>query len=251
MLHLALKDPSVLVCARKMSRISKRTDRRDLPRYTAQEVAHHLSIPASTVRAWSVGQHYRARDGEAKRFQPLVKAAVKSPLSLSFWNLAELYVLASLRRKHEVPMPNVRAALRYAARKLGSKRPLIDESFRTNGIDLFIEKYSSLINASQDGQAVIREVLEHSLERVERGTDGRVVRLYPWLNHPGEPHDFEVDPERSFGRLVLAGTGIPTEAIGERFRAGETIDEIAKDFGLKRARIEQALRWEQCAQRAA
>jgi uncharacterized protein (DUF433 family) len=50
---------------------------------------------------------------------------------------------------------------------------------------------------------------------------------------------------------VLAGTGIPTEIIAERFRPGESIDSLAMDFGMKKDRIEQALRWEQRAPSAA
>ena len=52
---------------------------------------------------------------------PLITPATKSPLALSFWNLVELYVLASLRRRYEVPMPKVRSALRYTARELGAQ----------------------------------------------------------------------------------------------------------------------------------
>jgi uncharacterized protein (DUF433 family) len=228
---------------------SKR-EARDLPRYSPREAAHHLSLPAATVRAWCVGYEYSHVRGEARRFQPLIKPATKSPLSLSFWNLVELYVLASLRRHHEVPMAKVRAALRFTGRELGSSRPLIEETFYTDGFEIFVEKYRTLLDAT-DGQTVMRDTLSQSLKRVDRGTDGRVLRFYPWLLSPEEPRAVEVDPGRSFGRLVLAGTGIPTEIVGERFRAGDTIDALAKDFRVERSRIEQALRWEQCAPRAA
>jgi hypothetical protein len=64
----------------------------------------------------------------------------------------------------------------------------------------------------------------------------------------GEPGTLRL-PERD--HLVLAGTGIPDEIVGERFRAGDSIAALAADFRVERARIEQALRWEQCAPRAA
>jgi uncharacterized protein (DUF433 family) len=225
-------------------------DPRNLPRYSPREAAHHLSVPAATVRAWSVGYDYSRADGETRRFQPLIKPATKSPLSLSFWNLVELYVLASLRRHHEVPMGKVREALRFTARELGASRPLIEETFYTDGFEIFVEKYETLIHATGD-QMVLRDLLSRSLKRVDRGTDGRVLRFYPWLLSPEEPRAVEVDPTRSFGRLVLAGTGIPTEVVGDRFRGGDTIDVLAADYEVTRDRIEQALRWEQCAPRAA
>jgi uncharacterized protein (DUF433 family) len=224
-------------------------DRRDLPRYTPQEAAHHLSLPMSTVRAWSLGQRNHA-GGKIRQFHALIGPPQKAPLSLSFWNLVELYVLRSMRRKHELPMPKVRAALRYTGEKLGVRRPLIEATFYTDGVDVLVERLSSLIDTS-DGQTVMRAVLVESLERVERGTDGRVVRFYPWLNEPSEAKAVEIDPDRAFGRLVLTGTGIPTEAIAERFGEGDDIDELALDYELDPAQIQQALRWEQRASRAA
>jgi uncharacterized protein (DUF433 family) len=225
-------------------------DTRGTPRYTPREAAHHLSVPSATVRAWSVGYLYHGADGDSRRFQPLITPAAKAPLTLSFWNMVELYVLASLRRRYAVPMPKVRAALRYTARELGAERPLLEGTFYTDGVELFVEKYATLINAS-DGQTAMRDVLKHSLKRVERGTDGRALRLYPWLLEPNEPRFVELDPERSFGRLVLAGTGVPTEIIAERFGAGDSISVLAADYRMPPDRIEQALRWEQCAPRAA
>jgi|HubBroStandDraft_1064217.scaffolds.fasta_scaffold18277_2 uncharacterized protein (DUF433 family) len=231
-----------------MSHASK-TDRRDLPRYTPLEAAHHLSLPVSTVRAWSIGQRGQ-QGGKPRFFQPLLTPARRVPVSLSFWNLVELYVLRALRRTHDLPMPKVRAALRYTGEKLGARRPLIEETFYTDGINLLVERLASLIDTS-DGQTVMRGVLFDSLKRVERGTDGRVVRLYPWLNAPNEARAVEIDPDRAFGRLVLTGTGVPTEAIAERFAEGDDVEDLAHDYELDPAKIQQALRWEQRAARAA
>ncbi len=149
-----------------------KSDRRDVPRYTPQEAAHHLSMPPATVRAWSVGYRYGASGKEARRFQPLITLATRSPLALSFWNLVELYVLASLRRRYEVPMPKVRSALRYTARELGAQRPLIEETFYTDGIDIFVEKFSTLIDARSRARSrstpSVRSGASSSLARVSR-----------------------------------------------------------------------------------
>jgi uncharacterized protein (DUF433 family) len=78
-----------------------------------------------------------------------------------------------------------------------------------------------------------------------------VVRFYPWLNEPTEVRAVEIDPDRAFGRLVLVGTGIPTQAIAERFAEGDDVDVLARDFELDEAKIQEALRWEQRTARAA
>lgn len=53
-----------------------------------------------------------------------------------------------------------------------------------------------------------------------------------------------VDPEVSFGRPCIAGTGISCEAVGSRFMAGESVKALARDYGLRVSQVEAALRWE-------
>ena len=53
-----------------------------------------------------------------------------------------------------------------------------------------------------------------------------------------------IDPNVSFGRPVLAGTGIPTAVIAERFNAGETIAELIEDYNRTPTEIEEAIRCE-------
>ncbi len=59
-----------------------------------------------------------------------------------------------------------------------------------------------------------------------------------------EPRTVVIDPRVSFGRSVLAGTGIPTAIIAERYKAGESVDALADDYGRKRVEIEEAIRCE-------
>lgn len=42
----------------------------------------------------------------------------------------------------------------------------------------------------------------------------------------------------------IPGTNVPTEAVAERFHAGESIEELAADYGLRADWIEQAIRLE-------
>jgi uncharacterized protein (DUF433 family) len=53
-----------------------------------------------------------------------------------------------------------------------------------------------------------------------------------------------IDPRLSFGRPVLAGTGIPTVVIAERCNAGESMEELASDYSRSRTDIEEAMRCE-------
>jgi len=102
-------------------------DPRDVPTYGIREAASYMRLPPTTLREWVTGP---------ARVIPL--AGGRPPL-LSFWNLVEAYVLASLRRGHQVPLQRVRKALRFVERELDTARPLIEQEFLTDGLDLFVE----------------------------------------------------------------------------------------------------------------
>ena len=209
--------------------------------YLLTEAAHYLALPASTIHSWNRGQRY----SQGTRHAPaLIVPALRTPVTLSFWNLVELYVLASMRRAHGVSMPRVRRALEYVRKHNGLDRPLIDQEFLTDGVDLFVEEYAKLVNVSQEGQAALRTALASSLKRIERDARGLAERMFPWRHKPTDPFDVEIDPRRCFGKPVLAGTGVQTGVLAERFFAGDTIDALARDYGVPREKVEAAVRWE-------
>ena len=86
---------------------------------------------------------------------------------LSFINLVEAHVLAAIRRRHGVKLPKVRNALDYVKRQFHIERPLIDQTFQTDGLDLFVERYGDLINASREGQQAMKEIISVYLKRIE------------------------------------------------------------------------------------
>jgi len=161
-------------------------------------------------------------------------------------NLVEAHVLDAIRREHEIPLGKVRRALDYLKQQFPSKHPLADQRFETDGLNLFVEKYGRLINISAAGQLAIRRLLEAHLHRIERDREGFAIRLFPFTRKrvPEEPRLVVIDPFVSFGRPVLVGTGIPTAVIAERYKAGESIDLLAKDYDRQRLEIEEAIRCE-------
>ena len=117
-------------------------------------------------------------------------------------------------------------------------------------MDLFVEEYGQLINVSQAGQLVLRNLLQAHLRRIDRDSAGYALRLYPFTRkRPDqqlieEPKAIVIDPRISFGRPVLAGTGIPTAIIAERYKAGEAIGALADDYDRSTLEIEEAIRCE-------
>src|SRR5437016_3650242 len=220
-------------------------DVRELPAYGVAEAAHYLLVPRATLRSWVVGMSY-GRDPERKFFKPVIQPAAKSPVALSFINLIEAHVLAAIRRKHRVDMPAVRRAIEYLKKEFASPHPLADHKFETNGVDLFVERFGQLMSVSQGGQLAVRELLQAHLRRIDRDDKGFPLRLYPFtrVDETEQPKNIVIDPFISFGKAVITGTGVSTDIVAERFKAGESADELANDYGCAREKIEEAIRCE-------
>ena len=195
----------------------------------------------ATVRYWAVG-----RGGSA----PLIDVPRRDPTLLSFLNLTEIHVLAAIRRKHQVKMRSIRSAIDYLARHAqgaqDKRHPLISRQFETDGLDLFIERYGKLINISKSGQTAMRRIIAGALRRIDRDPSGVPIKLYPFTRNEVDelPTMVVIDPEVSAGRPVIAGTGLATHLIAERYKAGESINDLANDHERGTEEIEEAIRCE-------
>lgn len=215
------------------------------PAYSLTEASRYLLIPPATLRSWVAGRKYPTDSGP-KFFRPVIELPDNVRSGLSFVNLVEAHVLDAIRRHHQVPLSKIRQAIHYLRKQFSSKHPLAEQRFETDGLDLFIDKFGQLINVTDSGQLALRELLKAHLHRVEHDEAGTVVRLYPFTRKRDlrEPKLVVIDPHISYGRPVLVGTGIPTAIIAERYKAGESIDELAEDYGRSRNEIEEAIRCE-------
>lgn len=178
----------------------------------------------------------------------MIRPAAEKTRLLSFANLCELHVLSAIRRHHKVSLPKVRDSVDYLRSQLGSDRPLLDNQLHTNGIDLFVEHASHLLNVSKRGQEAMRGDFEQALARIERDNKGAPVRLFPFSRTASgaeQPKSVVIDPRLSFGRPVLSHAAVPTEVIADRFRAGDSLAEMAKDYSVDEKEIEEAIRFEQ------
>jgi len=223
----------------------RRRELREMPAYGIVEAAHYLGIPKATLRSWVLGRHYPTGTGK-RFFKPIIALADKDQRLLSFENLVEAHVLDAIRRAHGVAFWRVRKAVEYLKSKLGSRHPLAEQRFVTDGVDLFVEVFGQLVNISREGQLAMKDLIETYLRRVERDHIGAPIRLYPFTRErkPDEPRIIVMDPSISFGRPVLVGTGIATTIIAQRYKAGESIEELAEDYGRSRSDIEEAIRCE-------
>lgn len=212
-------------------------DPRDLPIYGIAEAARYLHVPASTLRAWTVGQ---------SNFDPVIQVPDGKANQLSFTNLCEAHVCSALRRGHGVTMQRIRRALEVL-RDLypRSRHPLVEHELATSErMDIFVTEFGRVTNLTQGGQTEVRHFLTLYLRRVEYGRDG-VRRLFPftWTNpSPDTPKVVMLDPTVHVGRPTIVDTRVPAAAVRERWEAGESLRMLAEDYGLPEASLEEALR---------
>ena len=97
----------------------------------------------------------------------------------------------------------------------------------------------------------MKEILGVYLKRIERDAKGLPTKLYPFTRDTqaevapaSDPRFVVMNPAVSFGRPVIDGTGIPVSSIYERYKAGDSTADLARDFRLETSAIEEAVRCE-------
>lgn len=108
------------------------------PAYPVTDAARYLRIPVGTLRSWFNGRSYVTRKGQQK-FEPLIQRPDRKQPEISFTNLVEAHILRVIRENHQIKLDRVRTALDYLSEVLNTNHPLIQHSFQTDGIDLFID----------------------------------------------------------------------------------------------------------------
>ena len=217
------------------------TSPNDFPMYGIRDASRYLKIPGATLRSWFAGTN-------RGRFLPVLKPASLPPLKLSFNNLAEAFVLHSLRTEHDVQLSKVRQAVAEAETELGIERLLLHRDLKTHMGQLLIEKFGAYLMLGQAGQYTMKVMLEAVLERFIWEDPKFPSTLFPYLQTGARPEKvIALNPKRSFGAPHLSSRGITTAVIVSRFDAGETIPTLAKDYEVEEKEISAAIVYEQAA----
>jgi uncharacterized protein (DUF433 family) len=214
------------------------------PAYPVTDAARYLRMPAGTLRSWVNGRAYATQKGQ-QQFTPLIQRPGSIHPEISFTNLVEAHVLRVIRESHQIKLDRVRTALDYLSQALKTDHPLIQHRFQTDGIDLFIDSMDRLVNVSRSGQLAMRETLNFLLARIEWDEQGIAARLFPSIQAEGDSARLLcIDPQISFGKPIIVGTGVPTASVVGLYEAGEEIEDIAHEFDCTPNQIRAAIRFE-------
>lgn len=236
----------------RTSAAQSEADRFHVPLYSVPEAAYYLGVPAPTFSTWAYGYVRRPRGRPAVTGAPVVTAIRgdrPGATTIPFVGLAEGLVLAAIRRTG-VPLQRIRPALARLQAELGLKHVLASRALYTDGAEVIYDyaeqagdtpeaRSARQLVVVRKGQHVFTNVIDDYLHRVEFAGDG-----YAELIHLPQYRVAEVvaDPRRGFGQPIFEHGGAKLEDVLGSFRAGESLDALAQEYGVPVAELEDALR---------
>jgi uncharacterized protein (DUF433 family) len=207
------------------------------PLYSYSESDHLAGATKGTTHRWIEGYSY-VRNGE-RIYQPPVTPGTGGLRSASFLDLLEVVVIARLKERG-FSLGDVRQIVINCQEILGIQRPLVRAKFKTDGKEIFVEKGSTLVEIHKRKYSVAwNEILAPFLEQLDYA-DEWAERWWPL----GKATPIVIDPDYGFGLPVIAGSGIRTEIILERIRAGDLPDQVADDFNVSPIEVNRAIQFE-------
>ncbi|WP_327430497.1 DUF433 domain-containing protein [Streptomyces sp. NBC_01236] len=214
-----------------------------VPLYTQAEAAGYLDMAPSTLRRWARGYHNKFLDRPDVFGESLITylGSPHSPHpSIPFIGLAEGMFLSALRRAN-VPLQKIRPALELVRQQVGVQHALASRRLYVVGAQLLYEIGDDLggddkretrkLIVLKDGQYVFREVIDRYLTRIEYDDSGNEYARK--IDLPGyEVADITVLPGVNFGQPFFTKTGTPLYVVQRDLRAGESVQDVADDYGL-------------------
>ena len=198
-----------------------------VPAYSIAEASRYLGMKEPTVRNWFRGP------------KPVLN---NSGGLISFIDVVQAHVLHTIRKGYHIPMGQVRRAAETLAKISGGLDYLAHKDFYHDDRHLFLLLDERLVSLSEGGQFVDKEIIKEGLRQLEYGVDGFTDAFFPRA-HGAVQTAFAINPKVNFGKLCLVRLGVGAEAIRDRFHAGESVSDIALDYGVRGDEVEEAIRW--------
>jgi uncharacterized protein (DUF433 family) len=209
------------------------------PLYSFAEADRLAGVTRGTSSRWLRGYRYWYTE-EERHVMPPITRGNEPQGAVSFVDLVEVITAGKLRQRG-FSLRRIRQINEYCQLALNTDRPLVTETFKTSGRDVFVKASNGFLLdvLHQRGTQAWDEVLDPFLDTLDY--EDEIARRW-WPRGKDEP--IVVDPDYGFGLPVVWRSGVRTEIIAERFRAGDAREEIAYDFGISPAEVEAALRYE-------
>lgn len=234
----------------------------EVPLFTPLDVARYLRAPVWVVlamlRRWGPPHLEEFFHWFGQRFPPFgladgISGQPELDERLSFRRFADLYVrhfaaqsLVELGQRGPREEGRANALGEAAWRALVDRAPgpvIFGPACPEEGVAPLLRSYGDRLNEEERRWLEKRFLL--CLGRVEM-EEGAPCRLYPFSRAPaeGSPRTIVMDPRIRFGRPTVTGRGTPTDVLFERHQAGDSLADLANDYGLEASQLEEVIRFE-------
>ena len=206
--------------------------------FTLRETAAYLDVPKSTVHWWAAQPQGKT---------PLITRFPREgrQATVPFIGFAEAYVLASFR-KAGVPLQRIRPAVEVLSKEIGIEHALASDRLYTDGAEVLYD-YATKRGEDDLLDLVVLRTKQHQfsdlvkgyLKRIRYAGDGWAssVRLPTYRQA-----EVVVNPKIAFGLPLVVHGGARVEDLVDRFQAGDSVAEIAKDFDVPAGEVEDVIR---------
>lgn len=218
---------------------------RDSPRlaktYTLADVARLAGTSPQNARRWFFG--YSA---PGHHMAPVFGPRDEGTPMLSFLDLIELMVVARYRSGpgRRIPLERLRRAHAFARETLAIDHPFASGKLWVEGAHVlhhFEEANPGPGKLALDvgGHYVLPLAVADARETLDFDSrDGLARRWYPL----GREVPVVVEAGLGAGWPVILGSNVRTEVLCDRWKSGESMDDLADDFEIDRRTVEEVLR---------
>ena len=143
-------------------------------------------------------------------------------------------------------MQRIRPAVKILADNIGVEHALASRRLYTDGAEVLYDyAYSHEdeglleLTVVRTGQKQFSELVREYLRQITYADDGWATRLrLPAYKHA----KVVVDPKQAFGLPLVVHGGARVEDLVDRFVAGDSLADIADDFGVPAEEVEDVIR---------
>ncbi len=216
--------------------------------YSVTEASRLIRLPEMRVRMWI--------DGDRKtNVEAILKNQIGwrgGKLAFSFVNLMEIRFLAFFASQG-VHVRSIRIMAEEAKRIIDHPHPFATSTvFKTDGKKIYAETQrqtgdEQLYNL-YDKNFELKPIVAQSLkEGVVYDPEGLIRAWYP---RKDVAPNVIIHPKHSFGQPILRDSGIPTKTLSDAAEV-DSVATVAKWFEIPRARVTEAITFEEVLKRAA
>ena len=214
--------------------------------YTVPEVALLTGAPSRSIRRWVRGYTY-SRSGVSHDRPPVWRPQIEetdSTVGLGFLDLMEVRFVNAFR-EHRVPWWVIHLAARRAREWFHQDHPFSRRRFLTDGRRIFVEvieesgepKLLDLVRSQYAFYKIVSPSLYASVEFSDRDEALRWFPMWP-------KRQIVIDPQRAFGRPIVAREGVPTATLAKAAAVEDTPDSVAKWFDVSTQSVHSAVAFE-------